>query len=81
MENSQKWLDSKLCEYKHNPDSTLLDIIIKTTDVLNQYISSPGSKATLGLLEACLNHNKMFIDSVTDLENDEDSEFAHKNLK
>jgi hypothetical protein len=39
---------------------TLEDMLSTTTDVIEQYVKSP-SIATKGVLDACLEHNKLFL--------------------
>jgi hypothetical protein len=63
MRTTEQWLEEKVSAYNENPKEALEDMLSKTTDVIEQYTKSP-SIATKGLLDACLKHNKLFLQKV-----------------
>jgi hypothetical protein len=63
MMTTEEWLKDKLFLYKRNPKETLEDMLSTTTDVIEQYIKSPNV-ATKGVLEVCMEHNKLFLDKI-----------------
>lgn len=63
MRTTEQWLEEKVSSYNENPKETLEDMLLNTTDVIEQYTKSP-SIATKGVLDACLEHNKLFIKNV-----------------
>ena len=64
MRTTEQWLEEKVSAYNENPKETLEDMLSTTTDVIEQFIKSPNSKATKGLLDACMQHNKLFLQKV-----------------
>lgn len=60
MKTTEQWLEEKVLAYNENPKETLRDMFSTTNDVMEQYIKNP-SNATKGLLDACLEHNKLFL--------------------
>ena len=67
MKTTDDWLKEKLSAYNKEPKQTLEDMLLTTTDVIEQYLKSP-SRSTRGLIESCLQHNKLFIENVASLE-------------
>lgn len=63
MRTTEQWLEEKVSAYNENPKEALEDMLSTTTDVIEQYIKSP-SIATKGVLDACLKHNKLFLQKV-----------------
>ena len=64
MRITEQWLEEKISAYNENPKEVLEDMLSTTTDVIEQFIKSPNSKATKGVLDACMEHNKLFLESV-----------------
>ena len=62
MQTTDQWLNEKLAAYKNNPQEALLEMLITTTEVMEQYLQSP-SPASKGLLEVCVEHNNLFFSS------------------
>lgn len=62
MQTTDQWLNEKLAAYKNNPQEALLEMLITTTEVMEQYLQSP-SLASKGLLEVCVEHNNLFFSS------------------
>jgi len=60
MRTTEQWLEEKVSAYNENPKETLEDMLLTTTDVIEQYVKSPNI-ATKGVLDACLKHNKIFF--------------------
>ena len=63
MRTTEQWLEEKVSAYNENPKEALEDMLSTTTDVIEQYTKSP-SIATKGVLDACLEHNKLFLQKV-----------------
>lgn len=63
MTITKQWLEEKVSAYNENAKEALEDMLSSTNDVIEQYIISP-SLATKGLLDACMEHNKLFLQSV-----------------
>lgn len=63
MRTTERWLEEKVLAYNENPKEALEDMLSTTTDVIEQYIKSP-SISTKGVLYACLEHNKLFLQKV-----------------
>jgi len=63
MTTTKKWLEEKVSAYNENAKEALEDMLSSTNDVIQQYIISP-SLATKGLLDACMHHNKLFLQKV-----------------
>ena len=60
MQTTQEWVKEKVLAYNQNPKELLEDMLSITNDVIEQYINSPNI-AQRGLLESCLEHNKLFL--------------------
>ena len=65
---TEQWLSEKIESYKENPKETMESMLINTTDVIEQYINSPNT-AQKGVLEACLEHNKLFLSEIEKTDN------------
>ena len=63
---TEEWVSEKLSDYSKNKQETLEDMIITTTEILNQYIGSENSKASKGVLKNCLKHNIIFLKKALD---------------
>lgn len=63
---TEDWLKHKMSEYDKNPEETVENLLVRTTDVIEQFVNNPESKATKGLLEMCLKHNKLFLEKNED---------------
>jgi hypothetical protein len=63
MKTTEQWLEEKVSTYNENPKEALENMLSITTDVIDQYVKSP-SIATKGVLDACLEHNKLFLQKV-----------------
>jgi hypothetical protein len=63
---TEDWLKHQMSEYDKNPEQTLEDMLVRTTDVIEQFINNPESKATKGLLDICFRHNKLFLEQIED---------------
>ena len=63
MKTTEQWLEEKVSDYNENLKEALEDMLSTTTDVIEQYIKSPNI-ATKGVLDACMEHNKLFIQKV-----------------
>ncbi len=63
MRTTKQWLEEKVLAYNENPKEALEDMLSTTTDVIEQYTKSPNI-ATKGVLDACLEHNKLFLQKV-----------------
>ena len=64
MKTTEEWLKNKLLDYKNNPKETIEDMLINTTDIMQQYNNNPNSKATKGISESCVTHNQLFINEI-----------------
>lgn len=64
MKTTEQWLQEKVSAYNENPKEALEDILIATTNVIQQFINNPNSIAAKGVLDACLQHNKLFLEKV-----------------
>ncbi len=64
MRTTEQWLEKKVSAYNENPKEALEDMLSTTTDVIQQFVNSPNSIATKGVLDACLEHNKLFFQKV-----------------
>lgn len=60
MRTTEQWLDEKVSAYNDNPKDALENMLSTTTDVIEQYIKN-SSTATKGVLDACLERNKLFL--------------------
>ena len=56
---TEQWLETKLQQYKQNPQQTLEEILLSTTEIIDQYNSK--NIESVYLLESCLEHNKLFL--------------------
>jgi hypothetical protein len=63
MRSTEQWLEEKVSAYNENQKEALEDMLSTTTDVIEQYVKSP-SIATKGVLDACMEHNKLFLQKV-----------------
>ena len=63
MRTTEQWLEEKVSAYNENQKEALEDMLSTTTDVIEQYIKSPNN-ATKGVLDACMEHNKLFLQKV-----------------
>ncbi len=63
MQTTDQWLNEKLAAYEKNPQEALLEMLITTTQVIEQYLQNP-SHASKGLLEVCVEHNNLFFNSI-----------------
>lgn len=63
MKTTDQWLNEKLAAYKNDPQEALLEMLITTTEVIEQYLQNP-SHASKGLLEVCVEHNNLFFNSI-----------------
>lgn len=63
MKTTEDWIKEKIAEYFDNKEESLEDMLIKTTNVIEQYVNSPNN-ATKELLIACLEHNKLFLNKI-----------------
>jgi hypothetical protein len=64
MRTTEQWLEEKVSAYNENPKEALEDMLSTTTDVIQQFVNSPNSIAAKGVLDACLSHNKLFLQKV-----------------
>jgi hypothetical protein len=64
MKTTEQWLEEKVLAYNENPKEALEDMLSTTTNIMEQFIKSPDSQATKGLLDACMEHNKLFFQKV-----------------
>lgn len=63
MKTTDQWLNEKLAAYKNDPQEALLEMLITTTEVIEQCLQNP-SQASKGLLEVCVEHNNLFFNSI-----------------
>ena len=56
---TEQWLETKLQQYEQNPQQTLEEMLVSTTEIIDQH--NPKSIASVYLLESCLEHNKLFL--------------------
>ena len=63
MRTTEQWIAERVSAYNKNPKEALEDMLSTTNDVIEQYIKSP-SNATKGVLDACFEHNKLFLQKV-----------------
>lgn len=61
MRTTEEWLEDKLTAYNEEPKEALEQMLSTTNDVIEQFINAPTSKPALGLLIACMEHNKLFL--------------------
>ena len=64
MRTTEQWLEEKVSAYNENPQEALEDMLSTTTDVIQQFVNNPKSIAAKGVLDACLEHNKLFLQKV-----------------
>jgi len=64
MRTTEQWIDEKVLEYNENPKEALENMLSTTTNIMEQYIKNPNSFATKGVLDACMEHNKLFLQTV-----------------
>lgn len=64
MRTTEQWLEEKVSAYNENQKEALEDMLSTTTDVIQQFVNSPNSIAAKGVLDACLSHNKLFLQKV-----------------
>ena len=57
----QKWVDEKIAEYKEDKVECLELMLHNTNQIIEQFLNSPTSQATIGVLENCMKCNKKFI--------------------
>jgi len=60
---TEQWLKEKVSAYNENPKEALEEMLSTTTDVIEQYVKGQ-SNAAKGVLDACLEHNKLFLQKV-----------------
>lgn len=63
MKTTEQWLEEKVSAYNENAKEALEDMLSTTNDVIEQYIKSP-SITTKGVLDACMEHNKLFLQKI-----------------
>jgi hypothetical protein len=63
-EELQKWVDKKIAEYKEDKVDCLEMMLYNTNQIIEQFLNSPTSQATKGVLENCMKCNKKFISVV-----------------
>ncbi len=63
MKTTDQWLNEKLAAYKNDPQEAFLEMLITTTEVIEQYLQNP-SHTSKGLLEVCVEHNNLFFNSI-----------------
>jgi hypothetical protein len=61
--NSHEWVKQKLAGYQNEPVDTLLDMLYRTTDVLEQFCKCQG-KSQKELADICIKLNKSFLEKV-----------------
>lgn len=61
----QKWMNQKMIDYNKNPQKTLEDLLVDTTESIRQYIDNPESKTAKGVLQSCLECNELFINYIS----------------
>ena len=64
MRTTQTWLNEHLEMYKQDQNETLIELLETTISVIEQYVRCPESKLTFGVLESCMKHNKLFLESI-----------------
>lgn len=60
MKTTEQWVIEKVLAYNKNPKETLEEMLLTTTDVIDQYVKSQNN-STKGVLDDCLKHNKLFL--------------------
>ncbi len=65
-QTTEEWISEKLSDYSKNKQETIEDMLITTTEVLKQYVGNENSKASKGVLDACLKHNAIFLKKALD---------------
>jgi len=65
-QTTEEWVSEKLSDYSKNKQETIEDMLITTTEVLKQYVGNENSKASKGILDACLKHNIIFLKKALD---------------
>jgi len=61
---SEKWLNERMESYDNDKQEALFDMLVRTTEVIGQFVGSHESSATKRLLESCMEHNRLFINKV-----------------
>ncbi len=64
MKTTERWIEEKVDAYNENPKEALEYMLSTTNDVIEQFIKNPESYAAKGLLDACMEHNKLFLQKV-----------------
>jgi dsDNA-binding SOS-regulon protein len=63
-EELEKWVGKKIIQYRENKVDCLEMMLYETNQVIEQFLKSPSSKATRGVLESCMKCNKKFMSVV-----------------
>lgn len=66
IEDINMWVDEKMKEYRVDKEQVLNEMLENTTDIIRQFLNSPESKVTKGLLETCCKSNEMFLEILND---------------
>ena len=67
MGTTHKWIEEKISDYNNDPRETLLVILSSTVRAIQQFVNAPFSVTSKGVLEACLEHDKLFLDAISQL--------------
>jgi len=68
MKTTEQWLNGKLRGFNEDPKGMLIAELLTTTCVIEQFINSPKSHASKGLLESCMRHNKILLEKIAESE-------------
>ncbi len=56
------WVDKKMRECRVDKEQALNEILVDTTEIIRQFLDSPDSKATRGILGSCCKCNELFLE-------------------
>ena len=60
MRTTEQWLEESVLEFNRNKTEALENMLLTTTNVIEQYHNNPG-RSTNNMLVVCLEHNKLFF--------------------
>ncbi len=63
MRTTKQWITEKVSVYNENPKEALEYMLSTTNNIIEQYIKNPNN-TTKGVLDACFEHNKLFLQKV-----------------
>ena len=63
MRTTEQWLEESVLEYNKNKTEALENMLLVTTNVIEQFNNNPG-RSTNNMLIVCLEHNKLFLKKI-----------------